>query len=61
MGQDDRCGICGKDYMRCPHALKEHYGTKEVALCGVKNPILFDEETDTDPDVLCRRCQARKK
>jgi len=60
LGQDDRCGICGKG--SCSHlSYKEHIETKEgKALCGEKrDPILNSPDCAVDPDVICLKCQAK--
>lgn len=54
MGQDDRCGLCGKN--SCSHMnRKEHLGYDGGAVCGRKNVITND--FDVDAEITCKDCQ----
>lgn len=60
MGQDDRCGICGKG--QCKHLkTKEHPSVGGAALCKRKDVILFTPGVDVDPDNVCKDCKAIAK
>ncbi len=60
MGQDDRCGICGKGSCYHLSLYREHIKTREgKALCGTRNAILNPPDCAVDPDTICRRCQKK--
>ena len=65
MGQDDSCGICGRHYQSCRHAVKEHLKREPRAattLCGRRaDRVLVGSqdiwrEAGVSPDDKCLRC-----
>ena len=65
MGQDDRCGICGKHYQSCKHYLKIHVLkplSQVDVFCGRSNSDLLTEDLGAynndsiDPEDFCLQC-----